>query len=251
MHVSYSEIKNWARCPYYHKLLYLDGLKVFKGNLYTAFGSAVHTACEKVHELENKELISLFEKEFKTEAEALEEYDTAFYEEMKGQGQKIIPYIKNTLKTYFGEFEVVSVEEELYEDIWFLKERLSFKGYIDMVIRSGDELHIIDWKTTTRGWNDRKRNDKMVTSQLLLYKYYYAQKHGHPLSKIKAHFGLLSRTSGGKSRVQFYEVESDERKIEEALKYIENFRYNVNKENFVKNRLSCTYCEFKNTIHCP
>ena len=45
-HVSYSEIKNWHKCPYYHKLTYLDNNRLFKGNAYTAFGTAMHDTCE-------------------------------------------------------------------------------------------------------------------------------------------------------------------------------------------------------------
>ena len=46
-HISYSEIKNWDFCPFYHKLVRIDGLKAFRGNEYTAFGNAMHDVCEK------------------------------------------------------------------------------------------------------------------------------------------------------------------------------------------------------------
>ena len=41
-HISYSELKNWDFCPFYHKLVYIDKLKPFRGNEYTAFGTAIH-----------------------------------------------------------------------------------------------------------------------------------------------------------------------------------------------------------------
>ena len=37
-HISYSELKMWADCPRKHKLVYIDKLKGFTGNEYTAFG---------------------------------------------------------------------------------------------------------------------------------------------------------------------------------------------------------------------
>jgi len=45
-HVSFSAIKDWKFCPYYHKLTRIDKIKVFEGNIYTAFGKAIHDTCE-------------------------------------------------------------------------------------------------------------------------------------------------------------------------------------------------------------
>ena len=47
-HISFSAIKNWDFCPYYHKLTFIDKIKIFEGNIYTAFGTALHSTCEKV-----------------------------------------------------------------------------------------------------------------------------------------------------------------------------------------------------------
>ena len=47
-HVSFSEVKIWKECPWKHKLLYLDRIKGFEGNEYTAFGTAIHSTYEKV-----------------------------------------------------------------------------------------------------------------------------------------------------------------------------------------------------------
>ena len=46
-HISYSELKDWKFCPFYHKLSRVEGIDGFKGNEYTAFGTAVHAVCEK------------------------------------------------------------------------------------------------------------------------------------------------------------------------------------------------------------
>ena len=45
-HISYSEWKNWHICPHYHKLTYIDKVTQFEGNIFTAFGKALHTVCE-------------------------------------------------------------------------------------------------------------------------------------------------------------------------------------------------------------
>ena len=46
-HISFSELKDWVTCAFYHKLTRVDKLKGFKGNEYTAFGTAIHAVCEK------------------------------------------------------------------------------------------------------------------------------------------------------------------------------------------------------------
>ena len=48
MHISFSELKNWNTCAFYHKLVNIDKIKLFKGNEYTAFGTALHYVCENV-----------------------------------------------------------------------------------------------------------------------------------------------------------------------------------------------------------
>ena len=47
-HISYSELKDWAFCAWFHKLTRVDKVdEGFVGNEYTAFGNAVHNVCEK------------------------------------------------------------------------------------------------------------------------------------------------------------------------------------------------------------
>ena len=46
-HISYSEFRNWKICPYYRHLTYDKRVNVFEGNIYTAFGKALHEVCEK------------------------------------------------------------------------------------------------------------------------------------------------------------------------------------------------------------
>ena len=45
-HISFSELKEWTDCPWKHKLKYINKIAEFKGNEYTAFGTALHSVCE-------------------------------------------------------------------------------------------------------------------------------------------------------------------------------------------------------------
>ena len=46
-HISFSELKMWNECPFKRKLVYPDKINGFEGNIFTAFGKAVHSGCEK------------------------------------------------------------------------------------------------------------------------------------------------------------------------------------------------------------
>ena len=92
-HISYSELKDWKFCPFYHKLTRVDKIDGFKGNAYTAFGTAMHSVCEK--KLLNEEVENdFFVKELKKNIAELPEdvdVDKRLVLDMMGQGKRIIP----------------------------------------------------------------------------------------------------------------------------------------------------------------
>ena len=67
---------------------------------------------------------------------------------------------------------------------------------------------------------------------------------------IETHFALLKRTAKN-NRVEIFRVTSGPRKTENALKFLEKAIYNIERKNFIKNRLACNKCEFHKTEHCP
>ena len=256
-HVSFSAIKDWKFCAYYHKLTRIDKIKVFQGNIYTAFGKAIHDTCESM--LLSRELKKPFEPEaffkkcFKNELKQLEEEfadkDVAEFEQ---QGVDIIPHIIPALNEYFGDFKMVSSEEEINEKLLFeTDDNYTFKGYVDCLIKTPDgKYHVIDWKSCSWGWDMKKRTDPMVTYQLTYYKHFLSEKRGLPKEDIETHFALLKRT-GKKNKVEIFRVTSGPKKTNNALKLLEQSVYNIDRENYVKNRLSCSRCDFKGTVHCP
>ena len=201
-HISYSELKIWAECPFKHKLVYLDKIKKFVGNEFTAFGKALHAVCEHSAKgnLPEEDQDDYFDLEFLKELEALKgevEFRPKLVEEMRTQAKVITPQITPALVRTFGNYEVFSVEEQLFEPIHdFDKEAIKLKGFIDLVIKTDDgKYHVIDWKTCSWGWDNRKKTDKMITYQLTLYKHFWAKKHNKNYKDITTHFALLKRTA--------------------------------------------------------
>ena len=253
-HISYSELKDWVTCAFYHKLTRIDKIDGFKGNAFTAFGNAVHSVCEKKLLKENIVDNEYFLDEFKNYLSQLPddvEIDESLVEQMKHQGKEILPEINDALDEYFGEdYEVLEVEMPLYEPIAGEKEYM-FKGYIDAIVGTPDgKVHIFDWKTCSWGWDARKRSDKMVTYQLTLYKHFFAQKTNTDPKYIETHFALLKRTAKN-NKVEFFRVTSGLKKTENALKVLNKALYNIKNKRYIKNRLSCDRCKFRHTVHCP
>lgn len=266
-HISFSELKEWTDCPWKHKLNYIDKIKQFKGNEYTAFGTAIHTVCESIAINNEKKSFDWsgydkekhFEEEFLNNLKILKEQDNKItlnpdlVSDMRTQGKHLTKFILPALKSYFGNFQLIAVEEQLYESIDY--EDKNFKGFIDLVVYTpkDDKYHIIDWKTCGWGWDSRKKTDKMITYQLTLYKHFWCEKHSKEYKDVVTHFALLKRTAK-KNNVEFFKVSNGPKKIDNALKLLNKSIYNIRNKNFVKNRLSCYgkygVCEYYKTKHC-
>ena len=84
---------------------------------------------------------------------------------------------------------MISVEEQLFEEIKEFNLDTKFKGFIDLVIKTPDgKYHIIDWKTCSWGWDAQRKSDKMTVYQLSLYKNYFSNKHNIDHKDIETHF---------------------------------------------------------------
>jgi len=251
-HISFSELKIWNDCAFKHKLVYIDGVKKFKGSEHTAFGTAMHYVCENMFD-QSSDLSSIFQNKFLEELTLLKEdsvpLNKKLIEDMRSQGENMLSYILPAVKKAFSSFEVVSIEEDLYIPI---EDKLHFKGFIDLVLKVGDIYHIIDWKTCSWGWDARRKADRMTTYQLTLYKHFFAKKHNIDPNNIETHFALLKRTAKS-NNVEIFNVSSGAKKTENAVKLLDKAIYNIKKLRFIKNKLSCTSgygCEFYKTEYC-
>ena len=237
--------------------MYLDKIKKFQGNEYTAFGTALHFVCEELvvdnSKIEQAKLI--FQKKFLkelTEISKTHQLNKKLVNEMRQQGDDVIQYILPALTDYFDEYEVVAVEEPLFENISTqdFQTEYKFKGFIDLVLKTKDgKYHVIDWKTCSWGWDMKKRTDKIITYQLTLYKNFYSLKYNIDVSNVETHFALLKRTAK-KDKAEIFRVSSGERKTKNALSHLKKAIVNIEAGVSIKNRTSCKYCEFYQTEYC-
>lgn len=256
LHISYSALKVFNECPFKFKLIYEDKVPRVMGTEHTSFGTALHEAAELKVQDNNINEVDVFLNKFEYEIKLLKQQNAVIDEklinEMREQGKKLAVEIIPALTKQFGEFKLLAAEEEIYEIIKESPElNYNFKGFIDLIVQTSDgKIHILDWKTCAWGWDAKKKGDPMVTYQLTFYKHFYAQKHNVDPKNIETYFALLKRTAK-KDSVEIFRVTSGPKKTQNAFNMLKKALYNIDKKNFPKNRMSCNYCDFKKTEHCP
>lgn len=195
----------------------------------------------------------IFKEKFVKEIKALtlENINKKMVLEMKDQGLHLVEFILPELNKMFEEYEVVSVEEQLYEPITEFETDVNFKGFIDLVIKTPDgKYHVIDWKTCSWGWRAERKAEPMTVYQLSFYKNYFAKKHNIDPKNIETYFALLKRTAK-KDNVEIFRVTNGPKRTANAVDLLHRALTHINSKNYLKNRLSCNKCEFYKTPHCP
>ena len=255
-HVSFSEVKLWKECSFRHNLFHIKKIDLSKPSTVLDFGTAVHASCEHyllTRVMDTSIAFKAMEKAWE-EKSNLEGFTSESLEKAKSEASQILAEIPDFLDREFPGWEVVDAEHELYEPV--SGHPHAFKGFIDGVIKckgkKGEDLYwIIDWKTTQRGWFREKRSDEMVKAQLGLYKNYWHQKHPHiPFKDIRCGFVLLKKVAKLGDHCELFPVSLGEVPIKRSLKVVSNMLTSVKRGVAIKNRDSCTYCEYKNSEHC-
>ena len=208
--VSFSQYSMWSSCPHQYKLNYIDKLGESSSNVHTIFGSAMHETIQhylsvmygvskkQADEINlDKLLLERMRENYKGEVEKMSEGTPCTQEQLEefyGDGRRILSWLNKHMHKFYSKsgFELVGIEIPLNATI---KEGVHFIGFIDIVIRdlASNEIIIIDLKTSTMGWNQYQKADKMKNSQILLYKKYYSELFNIPLQKIKVEYQILRR----------------------------------------------------------
>ncbi len=264
-HVSYSEVKNWKECSYRHKLLYVDKIDIFEPSPYLDFGTNVHEGCESflnTREIPKKKLLAnirdAWEKNGFDDPEWVKNqpgwYKYQPVDVWCQWAENMWDDVPAFLDKEFPGWEPVSAEEELYENIE--NKPVKFKGFIDVIIKTPRKngtwkYWVLDWKTAkSYGWDRRKKQDFLIQSQIILYKHFWATKNNIPLKDVGCGFILLKRGAKPGNVCELFKISSGPKSLEKSRKMVSNMIYAVNKKIAFKNRESCRFCNFYQTIHC-
>lgn len=265
-HVSYSELALWQKCSFRHRLKYLLKVDLDKPSIHAIYGKTVHDALEQYLESrqfpEIEEIVTALDNQL---AEAKIEVNDKVRKEFHDTIAPILSEIPEFLETEFKDWEFIAAEQALYEEISEKDNKFSFKGFIDGIIKiprssrykrfkEGEyEYWIIDYKTCSWGWDFKKKTDPIKIEQLALYKHFWAKKLNVSPDQIKCAFVLLKRTpsKNSPSRIELVTTSVGPKTIEKALEALKTMTRSITKGLVSKNRNECTYCEYKNTEHCP
>ena len=272
-HVSYSEVNTACGtdgCGWKHKLKYVEGHEE-PDTEHTTYGRAVHGALQDWL-LKNDSVwfdwearIEQCQKEVEQEFNKIDfnPKSDSLLKDWIGPIETILNAVPGWMDETFPGWKPVAAELQLFEPIeghvnkWF-------KGFIDAVIkvpkrpRKGSKKPVVgyvywvlDWKTTSWGWDAKKKQDKFKRMQLALYKHYLSLKLGIPLEDIKCGFILLKRTAKKNNNLELLEVSVGEKTRMEAVDLVSECVSMISKKFWLKNRNSCRFCEFRGTELCP
>lgn len=232
--VSFSQYATFLKCPHKWKLDYIDGLRERDDSLNTTFGTAIHHAFQtyltvlyndSVNAAESLDVKKLFQDKFSEEVLKVKEYSEEEYTDFIFDGHDIIDvFLKSSNRIkYFphGDYDLIGIEIPLEIPI---KNNVDFVGFIDLVLKEKNEerYRIIDFKTSTQGWNKYQKEDESKYSQLHLYKSVYSKKFNVPLNAIDVEFFIVKRkllegVSFPQSRIQIFKPSSSSPVIKESI----------------------------------
>ena len=269
--VSISQYSTFLKCPQKWYLDYVKNLRVKDDNINTTFGTAIHHAFqtyltslykEGVGIADSLDVKKLFLDKFNEEIKKVKDVKEEEFTDFIFDGNDIVDTFcksANRLK-YFPtkEYELIGIEIPLEIPI---KNNVEFVGFIDIVLKEKDKEYyrIIDFKTSSSGWNSYMKEDVSKLAQLHLYKSVYSKKFNVPLNNIEVEFFIVKRklyenVSFPQSRIQVFKPSAGPTIIKESIKsFVEFLDYgftpegNYNETNqYIKvpgnGKKHCKYC---------
>lgn len=291
--VSFSQYSKWLKCPMDWKLSYIDKLAPYEASIHTTFGTAIHAALQEylrllytvgTAEADALDAFKLFKKEYE---EGLKDLKIATEEQLKltedardelglitwdlvkefeNDGKVILDhvlaYAQRSKHFPSKKYELVGIELPL--EIPLRGGTILYKGFLDIVLRDKmtKKVLILDFKTSTNGWNKYQKADRTKIDQLLLYKRFYNQMFKVPMSDIEIEFFVVKRklyedVGFPQQRIQRISPPDGKMSMKEVetsfLEFINagfdtNGEYNktgVFPKQPGKAKKNCRYCQFK------
>jgi len=286
--ISYSQFAMYSTCPKHWELAYVKGLRTFSQSIHTIFGTAFHETLQnyltvmfnesvkKANEIDiNKYLADQMHSLYK---EAVEKMDGKHFStqrelnEFYSDGVAILDWFKKKRGQYFSSKneELIGIEVPIYHPVNETNDVVMMLGYLDIVVRDkrDNKITIIDIKTSTMGWNKYQKADKTKTSQLVLYKKYFAEQYGFDVENIDIKYMIVKRKliDGAmfpQKRITEFMPASGKptrNKLTNSIKSFVDLNFDSNgsyidKQHTAvagKNNKNCKWCEFKDQpTLCP
>jgi len=254
-HVSFSEIRDWSDCSFRHRLKFVQKIVEFRPGPLMDFGTACHASCEnflKTRVMDPAIATDMIKKVWEKHKE-YPGFEPSTIPGFIKEAEDILADVPSWMEKTFPNWEFIDAEHQLYEPI--AGHPHAFKGFIDGVItckgpKNKQLVWLIDWKTTGWGWTKYKKSDSMVSAQLVLYKNFWSAKTGTDPKDVRCGFVLLKRSAKPGAHCELLTTSAGAVTTGRSLKVINNMIGSVKKGIAIKNRTSCTYCDYRETEHC-
>lgn len=212
--ISYSQFSMFNKCPLSWKLRYIDKHRDDLPGIAVLFGTAFHETLQSyLYEIfegagpgaaDKMDLRGMLQQNMADEYVRLMEQtggeiftSKQEMEEHYADGVAILDYIRKKRNVYFGRkhTELVAIEMPLYMPVTDTNKNVFITGFVDVILYDTfkNKYIIIDIKTSTNGWNKYMKADKTKTSQLLLYKKYFASQIGCDEKQIDVKYFIVRR----------------------------------------------------------
>ena len=276
--ISYSQYSIYSQCNYRWYLEYIKKQRIFKPGINLTFGTSFHETLQEYLRIMFEESVKKSE-EFNY-AEYLKERMFINYkddlannknehfikkEEFEAfiqDGENIMYWLKKNRSKYFStkSDKLIGIEIPIEQFVVNSIPNVIMIGSIDLIFysKATNKYTIIDIKTSTRGWNDDDKKDKLKINQLLFYKSFYARALKIPVENVEVKFLVVKRRPFISEEfptkwVQEITPAQGTKKLKDALKDLESFVINcftpeakyIEGKEYQKNFDGCKYCPFK------
>ena len=280
--ISYSQLSMYTQCPRKWALQYRDGHKIKEQSIHMVFGTALHETLqlyldtmynESAAAADRLDLETDFENRLRDEySQAYKKNNGTHFTDAQGlrefysDGVEIISYIKKNRGKYFSKrgWWLVGCEVPIVLAPDPHLPRVKYMGFLDVVLYNENtkKFIIIDIKTSTRGWNQSAKKDKLKQYQLVLYKKFFAQQYGVNIDDIDIEFFIVKRKlweseDFAVKRVQQFRPPSGKTSINRATKTLNEFLENCfttdgynEKDMPALTNNNCKWCPYFKTHLC-
>ena len=246
--ISYTQLSAWSECPHRWAEMYIDKIKT-PPNIYFSFGTAMHETLQEYMELmynkgqqhadefdAHADFTERFMNEYKADTEKLGKQVTTqkILIEFMNDGLNIIDFFLRHRQEHFQKhgWKLLGIEMPIlvapHEDYPNVK----MMGKLDLVMFDETMHRVVIWdiKTSTRGWMKHDKENKAKTSQMVIYKKYFAEQYNVPVENIDVRYFIVKRKIPAnprypimKSRIQKFEPSSGKTTQNKLGKDIKSF----------------------------
>ena len=250
--ISYTQLSAWTECPHRWKQMYIDKIKQ-PPSIHLSFGTAMHETLQEYMELmynkgqqhaDEFDAHSDFQERFlalyKADVDKKGEHFATQKEliEFTNDGLEIIDFFLRHRQEHFHKhgWKLLGIEMPIllapHEDYPNVK----LMGKLDLVMFDETMHRVVIWdiKTSTRGWTKYDKNNKLKTSQMVMYKKYFAEQYDVPVESIDVRYFIVKRKIPEnprypimKSRIQKFEPSSGKTTQNKMVKNMRSFIENV------------------------